>query len=94
MLVIELTYKKPMTEADKYLEEHRKFLDNCYQAGVFIASGVKVPRDGGIILANVPRTDIDDILKEDPFYQHDIADYVVKEFIPSKYCELLKPLFS
>ncbi len=75
MLIIELTYKKPLNEVEKYLQDHRDFLSKYYDQGVFLASGPKDPRDGGIILANC--NDADEIIKEDPFYQHQIADYKV-----------------
>ncbi|MBY0413759.1 MAG: YciI family protein, partial [Bdellovibrionales bacterium] len=69
MFIIELTYKKAMSEADKFLEAHRTFLDLQYAKGIFIASGPKNPRDGGIILAReMARSELDEILKDDPFY--------------------------
>ena len=53
MFVLELTYTAPESRVDEFLAEHVAWLDRQYAAGVFLASGRKVPRDGGIILAVV-----------------------------------------
>lgn len=92
MLIIDLTYKKPIEEVDKHLVAHRDFLEEHYRTGIFIASGPKDPRDGGVIIALAEQPAIEDIIKNDPFYQHGIADYQITEFIPVKYCDALKPL--
>ncbi|MGF1794195.1 GTP cyclohydrolase, partial [Photobacterium profundum] len=47
-----------MSDVEKYLDEHIKYLDNQYELGHFIASGRKVPRVGGVILATVDSVDI------------------------------------
>lgn len=94
MLVIELTYIKPLEEVNKFLEEHRSFLDKYYSEGVFLASGAKVPRNGGIILAVADRVQIERILPEDPFHQQGIANYTITEFTPNKFCDALKPILD
>ncbi len=94
MLIIELTYKKSFDQVDKFLNDHRNFLDKYYESGNFIASGAKNPRDGGIIIALGDKALIEKILKEDPFYKNGIAQYKVTEFYPTKYSEQLKPLLK
>lgn len=85
MFVVILTYKSPIEEVEQYLDEHIAFLDAQYDAGVFIASGRRVPRTGGIILASgVDKEGLVGILALDPFFREGIADYEVHEFIPSK----------
>ena len=85
MFVIDLTYKVPLDQIDEYMESHAQFLDAHYGFGTFIASGRKVPRDGGIILATAnSREDVEAIIKQDPFYQHQLADYKITEFVVSK----------
>ena len=50
----------------------------------FLASGRKIPRNGGVILAKAQsREELDEILKQDPFNQNNLADYEVIEFVPS-----------
>lgn len=85
MFVIDLTYKVPLDQINEHMESHVHFLNVYYGFGKFIASGRKVPRDGGIILATAnDRNEIEDIIKQDPFYQHQLADYKIIEFAVSK----------
>jgi uncharacterized protein YciI len=86
MYIIQLTYKKSITIVDQYLLEHRAYLEECYKKNYLIASGPKNPRTGGILLSQVnDQLLLDDIIKNDPFYIHDIAEYEIIEFSPVKY---------
>ena len=85
MFIVSLTYKCEICEIEKYLNEHIQYLDNQYELGNFIASGRKVPRTGGVILANVKSFDLlNTILNDDPFKVHNLANYDVIEFVPTK----------
>lgn len=94
MFIIELTYKKSLAEADTYLQGHRDFLDRYYEQGLFLASGPKHPREGGVILAQGEREHIEAIVKEDPFYQQGIADYRIIELVVRKACAELSFLLA
>lgn len=84
MFIISLTYIKPLEEVDKLLEEHVEYLKEQYRLGNFLASGRKVPRDGGIILARaVSREEIETFISLDPFYRHEVASYEITEFTPT-----------
>ncbi|HEX5330924.1 YciI family protein [Sulfuricurvum sp.] len=84
MFIISLTYIKPLEEVDALLEEHVAYLKEQYFLGIFLASGRKVPRDGGIILARaVSREEIETIISLDPFYRHGVAEYAISEFTPT-----------
>ena len=85
MIIIELTYKKSLDEVNALLQEHRDFLEKYYSEKMFLASGPKNPRNGGVILAIGDLSLINKIIEEDPFYQHDVADYRIIEFEPNKY---------
>lgn len=84
MLIIELTYKKSLAIVDSLLDEHKRFLAKYYAQGIFIASGPKNPRDGGVILALSDKEEIFNILQEDPFFREEVADYVIIQFEPTK----------
>lgn len=74
-----------MSQIDKYLDAHIEYLDRNYERGVFIASGRKVPRSGGIILAKARnRSELEETLNDDPFKIHNLADYELTEFVPTK----------
>ena len=65
-----------MLQIDKLIPEHVKFLDRNYQEGIFIASGRKNPRTGGMIIANAENIEfLKQLIKEDPFYQNGLAEY-------------------
>jgi len=85
MFLANLTYVKPLSEVDRYLEEHVAFLDRYYATGQFICSGRKTPRVGGVILCRAKTLEeMQGIIQNDPFFQHKIADYELIEFTPSK----------
>lgn len=85
MFIVELTYKVPLEQIDLHLATHVEFLDKFYDSGNFIASGRKEPRDGGIILAAAKsKSEVEKIISEDPFFKHQLADYKITEFTPSK----------
>lgn len=88
MFIISLNYKCQIEEVDKHLEAHIAYLKQEYADGNFIASGRKVPRTGGIILSNVKTKNVlKMILERDPFYQADIAEYDIIEFVPGMVAE-------
>ncbi|MDO8955097.1 MAG: YciI family protein [Gammaproteobacteria bacterium] len=85
MFIISLHYLQPMTEVEKHLDAHRTFLDDCYKQHYFIASGPKVPRTGGIILARIKdRASLEALIELDPFKIHGVASYEIIEFMPNR----------
>lgn len=95
MFVIQLTYKTPISEVDKYLQAHREFLDYHYKQGLLVMSGPMKPRVGGIILAATnDRAMLEAVFKEDPYYMAEIADYQFIEFTPVMYRDELKDLIK
>lgn len=85
MFIINLHYKVAITEVEKYLLEHVQYLETQYASGYFLASGRKVPRTGGVILAQFSsEEEAWQIIRQDPFYIHQIADYQLTQFVPSK----------
>lgn len=95
MFIVQLSYKAPISEVDKYLQAHREFLDYHYKQGLLLASGPMKPRTGGIIIATTTdKTHLETILQQDPYYLAEIADYQIIEFIPVKHCHELKDLIQ
>ena len=86
MYIVSLNYIKEVSEVEKYLEEHIKFLEKYYEMGKFICSGRKNPRTGGVILLNAESlAEVESIILEDPFNVNEIAEYEITEFFPTKY---------
>lgn len=93
MFIVQLRYKAPISEVDKYLQAHREFLDYHYKQGLLLASGPMKPRTGGIIIAMTnDKVFLESILKQDPYHLAEIADYNLIEFTPVKYREEIKDL--
>src|SRR5688500_3943886 len=88
MFVIELIYKADLAEIDAHMRPHVAFLKKHYDAGRFLVSGRKIPRDGGVILAlGESRAEIEAIMREDPFCARGLADFRVIEFRASQRAE-------
>jgi uncharacterized protein YciI len=94
MLVLSLTYVKPNEEADRYMEPHMAWLKEGYARGWFLASGRKVPRTGGMILAAGERSEIEAYVAADPFTVHGIAEYEITEVALTTVAEGLERLRS
>lgn len=85
MFVIELIYKAGLEEIDAHMRAHMAHLEKHYEAGTFVVSGRKIPRDGGVILAvGKSRAQIEAIAKEDPFCKNGLAEFRVIEFRASQ----------
>ena len=95
MFIVDLTYIVPLEELDQHMADHVKYLRKYYKKNVFVASGRKVPRTGGIILALADsKLAVEKIIKEDPFYKHELAEFTITEFLTSQYHPELKDFFA
>jgi uncharacterized protein YciI len=84
MFIVSLNYIKPIEEVEAHLQAHVAYLEKYYKKEVFIASGRKVPRTGGVILAKAGSPEeLQAVLREDPFHINGIAEYEVTEFAPT-----------
>lgn len=85
MFVVTLTYVAEIDLIDKKMDDHISWLDAQYADGVFLTSGPRVPRQGGVILADgLDRADLNRRLALDPFAEECLADYTVVEFTPGR----------
>ena len=95
MYIIDLTYIVPLEQLDAHMTDHVKYLHKYYKQNKFIASGRKVPRTGGIILALADsKEEVYQIISEDPFFTHKLAEFKVTEFQTSQMHPLMKPLLK
>ena len=80
IFVISTTYTKSLEEVGKFRQEHFDVID----AEKFIAGGRQNPPTGGLILAyNVTKAELEEILKEDPYYKNNLIETVITEFTPA-----------
>ncbi|MER7561560.1 YciI family protein [Streptomyces sp. NPDC048523] len=92
MFVLELTYTAPLEAVDAVLPAHVVWLDEQYAKGLFLASGPKNPRDGGVIIAVAEdRARIEEVTAGDPFVSAGVCAYRVTEFAATKTAPALEP---
>ncbi|MET8469279.1 YciI family protein [Streptomyces sp. NPDC006422] len=92
MFVLELTYTAPLERIDALLPAHVAWLDEQYAAGVFLASGRKEPREGGVILAvGEDRAAMEQLTAGDPFVVDGACAYRITEFRATKTAPALAP---
>lgn len=95
MFIIELIYKVELAEIDANMRAHMAFVKREYQAGHFLVSGRKVPREGGIIVAvGDSREQIEAIIRQDPFVSRGLADFRVIEFRVSQRADSVDALLD
>jgi uncharacterized protein YciI len=95
MFIVNLNYIAPLEQVDSHMKAHMIFLNKYYDKKVFIMSGRKVPRTGGIILALAnSQAEIETIMHEDPFIANKVAEFSVIEFNTSQYQPELKKLLG
>lgn len=95
MFIIDLNYIVPLEELDEHMADHVRYLKKYYKKGIFFASGRKVPRTGGVILALVDSVEeVEKIITEDPFHKHQLAEFNITQFLTSQYHPGLKDLLN
>ena len=85
MFIVSLNYVKDLADIEAHLSDHVAYLDRYYRKGVFLMSGRKQPRTGGIIVMQAES--VERIISEDPFHRAKVAEYQIIEFIPTKTSE-------
>lgn len=86
MFLIMINYKQPIEIVDQYVAEHRAYLEQGYKNNCYIVSGPRNPRTGGIIISQLKdRAQVEGLIKQDPFYINDVADFEIIEFMPVKH---------
>ena len=95
MFIIDIHYIVPLEELDSHMAAHVKYLKKYYAKNIFLASGRKVPRTGGVILALTGSVaEVEKIITEDPFHKHQLAEFKITQFLTSLYHPDLKNLLD
>ena len=90
MFIVTIEYKVDFSVVEPHLAAHLEYVDRYYQSNHFLMSGRKVPRTGGIILAKAEsREQMQAIVEEDPFFQADVANFEIIEFVVSNTADAL-----
>lgn len=85
MFLLITTYLRPLAEIEPLMPSHLAWLDQHYQTGLFLLSGRKTPRTGGVILARAGgRAALEAVVAQDPFTQAGVVAYDMVEFAPTR----------
>ena len=79
MFILTLTYIAPLEQIDEHVPAHMDWIKAGYASGAFLASGRKVPRTGGFILAKGDKADIEALVATDPFMIAGVTLYDIVE---------------
>jgi uncharacterized protein YciI len=85
MFVVILDYIADLSEIDDALSAHSSWLNQNYRSGMFLASGRREPRTGGVIFAVGTRDAVESAVADDPFALRGLARHTVIEFTPSRF---------
>ena len=81
MFILLSRYLVPLDEVDRWVPEHRAFLERHFEAHHLLTSGPQEPRTGGVIVTHdMTRAEVDAMLAEDPFVREGVSEYQVIEF--------------
>ena len=95
MFIINLNYIGPLAKIDARMKEHMAFLNACYREGLFLVSGRKIPRTGGIIVARGSSKEaVEALMNNDPFVSERLAEFTIIEFQASQSHPDLKKLLE
>lgn len=91
MFVVLLTYQKPLETIDALMRDHMAWLRGRYADGTFLMSGRRIPRTGGVLIAN---GDDDEamaaVMAEDPFVSSGAATFEIIRFNASQTSDAVK----
>jgi uncharacterized protein YciI len=81
MFIMSLTYTAEPSEVDAVRGAHMDWIREQFAAGHFVASGAKIPRDGGVILAHgLSHAEVVALAAADPFTTAGVCTYEITEF--------------
>ncbi|MTH47019.1 YciI family protein [Intestinirhabdus alba] len=89
-----MTGIKSLEEVDRQLPAHVEWLKKGYSDGLFLASGRRIPRNGGVILAKCDTPEpLKAYLSQDPFQQLNLATAEIIPFEATMKSQLLENIF-
>ena len=92
--MVSLTYTAPLDEIDAAMKRHVAWLTAAYDNDLVIASGRKVPREGGVIVMRGERPAVEALVATDPFVAEGLATAEVTAFTASMVAPALAELLA
>ena len=95
MFVVLLRFSNNRSQASRFLEGHKRWLDRGFDDGVFLLAGSIQPHQGGGLLAHhTTRQALLDRVNEDPFVAEDVVTAEIVEIAPSRMDQQLQSLLG
>lgn len=80
--IIDLEYVAPLEQIEPHMDGHMRYIDDGNAKELFITWGPKVPRTGGVIVAQSDSlNDLVAFCNTDPFITNKLAKMTITEFI-------------
>lgn len=81
MYLLNVSYIQPIEEVVKHQETHSVWVKKYISEGIFLIAGPKKSKMGGAILVkSIDKQRLNNILAEDSFIEHDMAEYQIIDF--------------
>jgi uncharacterized protein YciI len=92
--IINAAHKKPLPVSQTVYEDllpgHKEFIQRGIKDNRVLLAGPKNTGGGGFIIMRAEtKSDAEDFISTDPFFQHGIQHYEINEFIPYDYQDCL-----
>jgi len=85
MHIVFLQFTERKSEAGKFMQGHKDWIQRGFDAGCFLLTGSLQPQTGGVILADrISREELDQLIKQDPFVEQGIVTPEIVELAPSR----------
>jgi uncharacterized protein YciI len=92
--LILITYIVALDEVDRLMESHVEWLERGYAEGLFLLSGRRNPRTGGVIVCRGHKPEVEALAASDPFVTEGAATTEVIEFNASWAADAVAPLLA
>ncbi len=93
--IVEATYLVPFGQIEAVIPRHRAFLQQGYDAGLFLCSGPKDPPTGGFLVARAhTKAELQAFFESEPFRVANLASFTITEFLPVKRQDWAEHWFS
>lgn len=88
MYLLNISYSQPPAQVEPHIPSHGAWVKQHVDSGAFLFAGAKKSGLGGIILVkSMPKSALQELLREDSYVKADVADYQIVDFA----CKLSVP---
>ena len=89
MLIVTLRFADK-AKAPEFMDGHKAWIKRGFDEGVFLLAGSLQPNAGGVVLAhNIPRSELETRVQEDPFVVEGVVTAEISEITPGRTDERL-----